>query len=341
LGHTITGDVPFTPEVFLDGEFHPVCLTGNSDDAEDVAAALCLQAGFPDGGRATSTGKVYAKDAVPIGQCGRGEAVENCMEREPSEVTCKAGEPVGVEITCHYQCRRFATFDSAYLETCHPFLDNNTHYYLADTPHLDKTNGQFGFSLVTQMADIVKNAMRPSCASNVMAIVCRSWFKECVQVVDASDAARGEIKLPALLCQSECQPHLDTWNSCVSEIETDAAALANFEEVILGVLDGVELASTIYFGETLPRGQPGNIRSPFRLPDCNATGGDADAIPGEDSALAWLFGQWPSHRSLGGTYSDDVASMWWPAGMNPVLIYVFLNSFLLECHFCLHSLLLY
>jgi hypothetical protein len=60
------GDTPFTPEVFFDGAFRPICLTGSNEDNANVAAAVCRNAGFLSGGFATNTGSSYEANAVQV-----------------------------------------------------------------------------------------------------------------------------------------------------------------------------------------------------------------------------------------------------------------------------------
>jgi hypothetical protein len=104
----------------------------------------------------------------------------------------------------------------------------------ADTPYLDDKNGAFGFSLARQLADLVENALNPSCSANVMTLLCRSWFKECVQVEDTSTAA--QIWLPSMMCRSECDRHLDAWNKCLASLDEDPDAKKNFETQMMEVV---------------------------------------------------------------------------------------------------------
>jgi hypothetical protein len=73
----------------------------------------------------------------------------------------------------------------------------------ADTPDLD--DPAVGFSIVTQFANIIETVMNPTCASNVISLLCNSVFKECVRVQDKS--SRGEVWLPSLLCRGACKKH--------------------------------------------------------------------------------------------------------------------------------------
>jgi hypothetical protein len=44
-------------------------------------------------------------------------------------------------------------------ETCHSYLDNETSYFLGDTEWFDDRNCKYGFSLITGLVDVFKNAM--------------------------------------------------------------------------------------------------------------------------------------------------------------------------------------
>ena len=66
---------------------------------------------------------------------------------------CKAGKPVGAEIVCNYQCRKFPEFNDVILENCYDYLDNATHYFLGDTPWLDEVGGPWVFSSIGASLD--------------------------------------------------------------------------------------------------------------------------------------------------------------------------------------------
>jgi hypothetical protein len=130
-----------------------------------------------------------------------------------------------------YQCRQFATFDDKVLESCHPYLTNTSTYYLVGTEGLDASTyeGQgngFPFSLLTQVANIVKSSMNPKCTSNVMSSVCQAAFKECRQVEDETGQ---ELWLPSLLCKNECERKKTIWDKCILEIETDPTTKEAFD----------------------------------------------------------------------------------------------------------------
>ena len=75
-----------------------------------------------------------------------------------------------------------------------------------DTPDLDDADGTHGFSIVSQVTDILNNALNPTCASNAISLLCHTFFKECKAVEDATTGT--PLWLPSLLCRSECDRHL-------------------------------------------------------------------------------------------------------------------------------------
>jgi hypothetical protein len=80
---------------------------------------------------------------------------------------------------------------------------------------------------MTQMAGILKNAMNPTCASNVISLLCNSLFKECMRVQDTSGT--GYLWAPSLLCKSVCKTHWDIWTQCLVNLESDPAAKSTFD----------------------------------------------------------------------------------------------------------------
>jgi hypothetical protein len=318
----VLGDTPFVPEVFLEGTFRPLCLTGSVEDTKNLAKALCAKVGYPYEGRIAYTGHAYEQDAIAVAACGYGESLLSCLDRVHfSEVEhlsterCKTGSSVGFEVTCHYQCRRFPKFDESYLQTCHPYLDNNTYYYLADTPFIDNVNGPFGFSLLTQMANAVKSGLNPTCTSNIMSLVCRTWFRECKQVQDQSSSSSDQIRLPSLMCHHECERHFEMWNKCLLDLKLDSAAEATFKaQMEYSANQGIPSIAEIFFGDILPLG-PNGIRNPMKPLECNSTGGDLEQIEDADSSNAFLFGQYPAHTIVKGRFQNFLASIYHPVGM--------------------------
>ena len=62
----IRGDVFFTPEIYWDGLYRPVCFE-DMEGAESVADAVCLAAGFNGGARVVKeAGKTFDRDAMPV-----------------------------------------------------------------------------------------------------------------------------------------------------------------------------------------------------------------------------------------------------------------------------------
>jgi hypothetical protein len=102
----------------------------------------------------------------------------------------------------------------------------------AGTPWLD--DPAIGFSVATQLASIMKNAMNPTCASNVISLLCNSVFKECVRVQDES--SRGEVWLPSLLCRGACNKHREIWTQCLIDMELDPAAKSNFDAQMMSLV---------------------------------------------------------------------------------------------------------
>jgi hypothetical protein len=102
----------------------------------------------------------------------------------------------------------------------------------ANLPIFDDTT--VGFSLVTQLADIINKAMNPTCASNVISLICSSFFKECVRVQDESSG--DELWLPSLLCRGVCKKHWEIWTSCLIELESDPATKSTFDSQMMSLV---------------------------------------------------------------------------------------------------------
>jgi hypothetical protein len=94
----------------------------------------------------------------------------------------------------------------------------------ADSPWLD--DPAIGLSIVTQVAGILKNAMNPPCASNVISLLCNSVFKECMRVQASST---GYLWAPSLLCKGVCKTHWDIWTQCLVNLESDPTAKITFD----------------------------------------------------------------------------------------------------------------
>jgi hypothetical protein len=118
----------------------------------------------------------------------------------------------------------------------------------AETPFIDDPT-VVGFSIVTQVANIIKNAMNPNCASNVISLLCNSVFKECLHVHEESSL--GELWLPSLLCRGACNKHREIWTQCLTDLESDPAAKSNFDiQMLLLVRHMACLLWTAYTFET-------------------------------------------------------------------------------------------
>ena len=102
----------------------------------------------------------------------------------------------------------------------------------AETPWFD--DPVYGINIVKSLADIIKNAMNPTCASNVISLLCNSFFKECVRVQDES--SRGEVWLPSLLCRGACNKHWEIWTQCLIDLELDPAAKNYFDTQMLSLV---------------------------------------------------------------------------------------------------------
>jgi hypothetical protein len=112
-----------------------------------------------------------------------------------------------------------------------------------DSPNND--DAVRGFSIVTQLADIIKNAMNPTCASNVISLLCNSVFKECVRVQDES--SRGELWLPSLLCRGACNKHTEIWTQCLIDLGLDQAAKSNFDAQMMSLVRHMMSMVCIHF----------------------------------------------------------------------------------------------
>ena len=109
-GTCSNGDVQLTtnggaPEYFLDGEWYPICghYFWNNNHG---ATALCQKLGYTSG-TVQKTRTAYAKNAVKVGACRAGEAIDSCSagcnERNANSggcANCQAGQGVGVTVTC-------------------------------------------------------------------------------------------------------------------------------------------------------------------------------------------------------------------------------------------------
>ena len=103
-----------------------------------------------------------------------------------------------------------------------------------DTPNVDDVDGVYRFSIVSQYADLINSAMNPTCASNVLSLMCHTIFKECKAVDDATTGT--QMWLPSLLCRSECDRHLEAWNTCLDDLEKEPDAKRSFDAQMLALV---------------------------------------------------------------------------------------------------------
>ena len=256
---------------------------------------------------------------MPVGACRKGESLDSCTGGNNAfgnltamDGRCKKGNPVGVQIVCYRQCRKFGQRefteehkqaalhnDLSYsggelekfsrLQVCSRFLDNTTAYYFAE--HLLEVE------IVPEFYQFVSllNVMNEKCAANVLELICHSMFKECKEV-DVSDPHTGEgssILLPSLLCKDECERHKTMWDDCVANIQKDSAVKELFNSNMADMAEIMSDLHLVFTGAELPKGADGT-RSPFTLIDCDAkAGGVSNEIPAEDVAASWILGRIP------------------------------------------------
>jgi hypothetical protein len=207
-------------------------------------------------------------------------------------------------------------------------LDNSTYYYLANTPWVDDVKGGpgvYGLSLLGEFAANIEASMNPVCASNVLSLVCHSWFKDCAQVEDQSSGA--QMWVPSLLCRSECEKYWETWTACLSSLEADSGAKSSFDTQMQALSDAVNLAASIIFKDEHYAKVAKDTLSPFRLLECDAPGGDPDKNWGEESAIAWVLGQWSARDSAGSwTNKWNAVSLYFPTNMDTSFLYPVTSS---------------
>jgi hypothetical protein len=106
-GDAIVAGEAFIPEIYSpqDASFYPIC--GHYFwDNNDGATTACIALGF-DYGVSVKTMATYSTDAMPVGQCLAGEALDMCSaggnafeNLSHSDGWCRSGNSIGVEITC-------------------------------------------------------------------------------------------------------------------------------------------------------------------------------------------------------------------------------------------------
>ena len=108
-----------TPEVFFSGQWYPIC--GESFWNNNAGASeVCTRLGFASGRVQTrnadgstdesevAKGRTqYSQDAMPVGQCGAGQALQSCTnggnawgKLDYREGLCRRGQNVGVKVVC-------------------------------------------------------------------------------------------------------------------------------------------------------------------------------------------------------------------------------------------------
>ena len=104
-GDAVTAGVAFVPEVMYNGQWSPIC--GHYFwDNNNGAATVCEALGF-SGGTHQQTRTTYSTDAMPVGECSAGQALNSCTDGgnawgnfEWDNGGCKAGTEVGITVTC-------------------------------------------------------------------------------------------------------------------------------------------------------------------------------------------------------------------------------------------------
>jgi hypothetical protein len=81
------------------------------------------------------------------------------------------------------KCRIIDNYES--LELCGPYLRNETLYYNPSS-HSEE--------LIRTLFGILYPVLSSDCASNLLALVCRNWFRECREV--PTDSAVGSVMMP-------------------------------------------------------------------------------------------------------------------------------------------------
>jgi hypothetical protein len=310
-GKTVQGDIPFVPEILFEGTYRPICANDFAGNREG-AAAVCRELGFDNGAFVKVTNAKYEQDAVAVGRCKAGERIDECTGGGNSltlESACGAGKSVGMEITCHYKCRKFPaeTLDELHFPNCLPYIDVEKTYLIADTIFYDDNSGESlaspGFSLFSQLTMVLNNAMNPTCAQNAIQSICQSSFKECREVEEG-------IFVPALLCREECQKYKTKWDECLDDIEA-AGEMKSFSTQMAGLTSQGALGMKLFFQLDLPPDSSFQ-HQPFALPKCDVEGGDPSLIMPGEASVAFFNGYlaWPEEEPFR-------HSLFWPTGTVP------------------------
>ena len=100
---------------------------------------------------------------------------------------------------------------------------------------MDHPDSVAGLSIINSVANVIRSVMNPTCASNVVSLLCHSFFQECRQVKDSSE---NDVWVPSLLCRGECERHWRIWSDCIDILEADGEAKAIFDARMLELVRG-------------------------------------------------------------------------------------------------------
>jgi hypothetical protein len=167
--------------------------------------------------------------------------------------------------------------------------------------------------------------MNPTCAANVVSLICHSVFRECKQVQDKVNGI--PFWLPSLLCRSECEQHWETWNTCLDNLEQDQKAKVHFDKQMLNLV--------FTFVPRFLRDQirEEDIYGPFRLLECDSPGTtNALSLFDEDYWTATFWGQFPANSgnifeiAVAKTNYNSQISWLFPPNMETTFLYPEVSS---------------
>jgi hypothetical protein len=205
------------------------------------------------------------------------------------------------------QCRPLDHLTSDNFQYCHSHLSNTSLYHLLDVPTLDKSPN----SLLIPIATVVEVAMNPSCASNVLSMVCNAVFRECRPVEDRS--SKATLWLPSLLCKSECEAHLQVWNECLATIE-ESGKKAEFDAQMHDVITTFEATADLLQMDYPHVSE--DERVPFSLQGCDINGGVNGDISDGEYFLGFILGR------VANTITEGMQLSWtFPASMATDALY--------------------
>ena len=353
-------DRPFYPEIHYEGEYYPICGIDFNDEAATTACRDIdrlteinkdggpwpTQEKFTYGGRVVKTNSILEQDAMPVGACLKGETLDSCTAGSNAfgdfaglDGRCSKGNPVGVQIVCQRQCRKFGenvftennremvemfgipmdekdSFKN--LKICEPFLKNTTTYYLEDRT-VAIEGSRDGPSIIEQFASLL-NVMNQECSENVLKLICHTVFKQCKEVEVHDEQS---LMLPSLLCKEECERHKAMWDICLAKMRTNADDEKWFNsnmEAMAELMNDYYSKST---GGELPQDPNGQF-SPFSLLDCDAKAGwDSDEVHDKEVAASWILGRYPQTHFDRGNNPPDLGIIGWafPRFMSSNMLY--------------------